>query len=90
MNNQSICSPEYALREAIRFVGGQSALARVCHKQQGHVSHWLKSEKGVPAEYCPLIEEATGVTCERLRPDVRWDVVRQSNKSATEAVRGLA
>lgn len=88
MKNQSICSSVAALREAIKFVGGQSALARVCKKQQGHVSHWLKSGKGVPAEYCPLIEEATGVACERLRPDVRWDVLRQSNAQATESVHG--
>lgn len=88
MKNQSICSSEVALREAIKFAGGQSALARVCKKQQGHVSHWLKSGKGVPAEYCPLIEEATGVTCERLRPDVRWDVVRLSIASTSEPTHG--
>lgn len=71
--------PQLALREAIRMAGGQSALARVCGKDQGHVSHWLKSAKGVPAEHCPAIEDATGVRCEKLRPDVRWEVLRRGS-----------
>ncbi len=42
-----------------------------------HVEYWLKTGR-VPAEHCPAIEQATGglVTCEELRPDVLWSVIR--------------
>ena len=34
------------------------------------------------AEYCPLIEKATGVRCEELRPDVEWAVLRSPKAAA--------
>lgn len=39
---------------------------------------WIYVKKSVPAHQCPRIEELTAgvVTCEEMRPDVRWDVVR--------------
>ena len=44
------------------------------------ISKWLGGEKDVPAYRCPDIEAATGglVRCEDLRPDVRWDVLRNT------------
>jgi len=42
---------------------------------------WCKTDNAVPAEYCPLIEDMTGVMCEELRPDVMWSVLRE-NKAA--------
>ncbi len=43
------------------------------------VSQWASGVKAVPAERCPEIERATGgaVTCEELRPDIAWDVLRK-------------
>lgn len=40
------------------------------------VSDWVSGKKRIPAEQCPRIEELTGIKCEDLRPDVRWDVLR--------------
>lgn len=66
-----------ALSEAIAVAGGQSALARAISAypgqvKQGHVWCWLNRDLRVPAEYCPAIEEATGVSCDRLRPELEW------------------
>lgn len=46
------------------------------------VSLWVNSKRQVPAEYCPKIEKATDghVTCEELRPDVNWAVLRRASK----------
>lgn len=66
-----------ALEEAIEAAGGQSALARAISAtsgqvKQGHVWSWLHRDLKVPPEHCPVIEHVTGVTCERLRPDLQW------------------
>lgn len=51
-----------------------------------HVEHWIKADR-VPADKCPLIERATRehgqpVTCEELRPDVAWGVLRAQTEKA--------
>lgn len=60
------------LERAIELVGGQSALARLCGVKQGHVWHWLRQAKRVPAERVIPIEMATkgAVTRHDLRPDL--------------------
>ena len=42
------------------------------------ISQWASGVRQVPAERCPSIERATNgaVTCEELRPDVDWAVLR--------------
>jgi DNA-binding transcriptional regulator YdaS (Cro superfamily) len=64
-----------ALAEAIRIAGGVGALAEAIGVPSSTPSMW-KKRGSIPAEYCPDIEAATGVFCERLRPDVSWNVVR--------------
>jgi len=59
-----------ALERAIALAGGQSALARAIGKSQGHVWHWVKVAKRVPAEAVLAVEQATGVPRSELRPDV--------------------
>lgn len=61
-----------ALKDAIKEVGGQRALAAKLGKKQGHIGNWLHRDKKVPAEVCADIEAATGgkVTRQDLRPDV--------------------
>lgn len=59
-----------ALEEAVTRAGGQSALARMIDKQQGHVSIWLRRDKKAAPECVLAIETATGVSRHRLRPDV--------------------
>lgn len=48
------------------------------------VTWWRKGERDgrpvrFPSEHCPTCERLTGgaVTCEELRPDVEWGVLRQ-------------
>lgn len=79
-----------ALRRAAEVLGGQAALASVLgFSTRAGVWPWFNTDRKVPAEYCPTIEEATRaaaaqrqdpslvVTCEELRPDVRWGVLRE-------------
>jgi len=73
-----------ALDKAIARAGGQKALGAACGVWQTAVSNW-RVRGNVPAEYCPLIEKATGVRCEELRPDVEWAVLRKSSKQPKAA-----
>lgn len=74
--------PETALERAIRLADGMTALVRKLnergHDITGHstVYQWKKTR--VPADYCPDIEALTGVSCEDLRPDVNWSVLRKA------------
>lgn len=68
---------QVAIREAVRSTdGGQVALARAVGVSQSLVSNWCVGNLVVPADRCPAIERASGVPCERLRPDVEWRRVR--------------
>lgn len=51
---------------------GPSELARMVGCKPPSVIEWR--QRGVPPDRCPSIERMTGgeFTCERLRPDVRW------------------
>ncbi len=68
--NQAPPASSEALKEAIREMGSQKRLAAVVMKAQGHVSHWLAN--GLPHDYAPAIEKATGVSVERLCPATTW------------------
>ena len=68
-----------ALEAAIAAAGSQSALARAVNQhlpagsglsqlQPQNVSSWVRAGRGAPADYCPAIQLATGVACQRLRP----------------------
>ncbi|WP_084362445.1 transcriptional regulator [Caldimonas taiwanensis] len=68
------------LERAISICGGVTALASAIGVASSAPSMW-KSRRKVPAEHCPAIERETrrrghAVTCEELRPDVAWDVLR--------------
>ncbi|WP_081266649.1 transcriptional regulator [Variovorax paradoxus] len=68
--------------------GRQSALAAALGCQSQLIWQWSRGIRRVPAEKCPAIERATGraVTCEELRPDVPWDVLRmQAGAAPVEA-----
>jgi len=83
-------TPKQALAEAARILGGQAAVASLLgYSDRRNVSPWFTTERPFPAEHCPTIERATReiaaqkgdpalvVTCEQLRPDVHWDVLRE-------------
>uniref|UniRef100_UPI003F7EEC5E YdaS family helix-turn-helix protein n=1 Tax=Xanthomonas sp. 0924 TaxID=2835534 RepID=UPI003F7EEC5E len=65
--------------QAVECAGGQAALARMISTErrlfrQGHVWDWVnKTPLGPPPDACPLIEAATGISCDLLRPDLRWE-----------------
>lgn len=58
----------------------QAGLAAALGVSQGMVWQWVHGRRRVPADRCPDIEAATGgaVTCEELRPDVSWHVLRNA------------
>ena len=69
-----------ALKKAISIVGGQRKLAQICGVSQAAVSKWLNGISKIGEDKAILIEQALNglVTCEDLRPDVNWSVVRRS------------
>lgn len=77
------------LASAVEACGGLSKVAAALNVTTNRLANWLK--RGVPAERCPDVEAATGVPCEKLRPDVNWHVLRQtSRKSRQRADSGTA
>lgn len=71
-------------RAAQGYEGGRAALAKELGVTVTAIGNWKK--RGVPSDYCPDIERLTGIRCEELRPDVRWDVLRgQANSPSTHA-----
>jgi len=56
--------------------GGTVKFSRLVGATPQQVTNWLARK--VPAEWCPIIEEATQrkLRCEDLRPDVDWAVLR--------------
>lgn len=61
------------LQRAIETAGGQGRLARRIGARQQEVWNWLNGRQ-IPGHRCPSIERAVQaqVTCEDLRPDIRW------------------
>jgi Putative antitoxin of bacterial toxin-antitoxin system, YdaS/YdaT len=58
----------------IRDLGGTNAVARILNIKPPSVSGWRGRP---PPERCPELERAVSgrVTCEQMRPDVRWSRV---------------
>jgi len=67
--------------------GKRTELARALVVPRILISQWALKRRNVPAERCPEIERATDgrVTCEELRPDVDWAVLRRSAKEGSDA-----
>ena len=68
-----------ALYRAAEILGGQAALAKILgYEDRRNVWPWFATDRPFPAEHCPTVERATNgeVTCEQLRPDVSWSVLR--------------
>lgn len=69
--------------QAVLAAGGIGRLAALINVATSTPSNWVMRGR-VPAEHCPAIERATGVRCEVLRPDVPWDVLRNSERNPAE------
>jgi DNA-binding transcriptional regulator YdaS (Cro superfamily) len=67
-----------ALDKVVSIVGSMQAVADHLGVTKGAVGQWKLQGRRVPAEHCPAIEKMVGgaVTCEELRPDVDWAVLR--------------
>lgn len=59
-----------ALIEAIKIAGSQAALAKKLGKKQGHVWFWLNQAKKLTPTIAIKIEHATGVSRDRLCPEL--------------------
>ena len=72
------------LEQAIKIAGGMTKMAgSLSLSSHAVVYQWKK--KQVPAEKCPDIEALTGITCEQLRPDVNWAVLRKVRKARKDS-----
>jgi DNA-binding transcriptional regulator YdaS (Cro superfamily) len=68
--------PVTPLKLAVKHFGSLEKMGAEFGVSPQAVHMW--GEREVPAEYCPRIEQVTkgAVTCEQLRPDVPWGVIR--------------
>ncbi|MGJ7508699.1 helix-turn-helix domain-containing protein [Variovorax sp. GT1P44] len=76
-----------AILRACQRLGSQAALARELNVTPAAVNQWVSGVRQVPAEQCPVIERVTqgAVSCESLRPDVAWDVLRMQAEPEAKA-----
>lgn len=58
------------LRDAIFKAGGVSKLAKALRVTRSAVSQWQEEGRQTPAKHCVKIEQLTGVSRHKLRPDV--------------------
>lgn len=75
-------SIEHPIDKAARVIGSAAALARLLQITRGAVAQYKEQGRKVRAEHCPIIERETRargevVTCEELRPDIDWSVLRR-------------
>jgi DNA-binding transcriptional regulator YdaS (Cro superfamily) len=85
-HGQQIPPEKRALYRAAEVLGGQAEIASLLgYPDRRNVSHWFKKDgPRFPADHCLTVEAATRalkdpdkvVTCEELRPDMKWHVLR--------------
>ena len=71
--------------KAAEIIGSQVALAAMLGTSKQNISSWIRNSR-IPAEYCPDIERITNgqVSCEELRPDINWSVLRNKKGGLNE------
>jgi DNA-binding transcriptional regulator YdaS (Cro superfamily) len=89
METETVDTKLQALNRAIAAAGGKTALMRALN-ERGHVvnSHGTITQwqlNGVPAKYCPDIEDLTGVKCEQLCPETNWALLRKAPRRLAKA-----
>lgn len=70
------------IQRAIDVAGSITSLANDLGVTPQAICFWRDGKRKIPADKCPLIELVTGVTCESLRPDVAWSVLRNKPELA--------
>lgn len=75
------------LNKAISILGSATKLANVLGVTTQAVCFWRNGNRQIPAHQCPAIEQATNglVTCEELRPDIPWGVLRNKQPESMES-----
>lgn len=63
------------IEKAVAHLGGNSECVRQLGVSWKAFPQWL-GQGFVPAEYCPRIEQLTGVRCEELNDRVDWSLIR--------------
>lgn len=78
-----------ALEEAVRLLGGQTAVAALCAQasgqpvKQAHVWNWLNRDNKMPPEYAVIIEHEVkkhggAITRDVLCPGFPWALVTEA------------
>jgi DNA-binding transcriptional regulator YdaS (Cro superfamily) len=62
--------------QACAAAGNQTELAILLGRPKSTVARWRR--EGVPLKDCVAVHKATGVPCEKLRPDFDWAGARES------------
>ena len=77
----------HILDDACERVGTQRKLAEILGVTEAAVWQVRKGRRAIPARWCPLIEEATkgAIKCEKLRPDIKWQVLRLRSRRPRKA-----
>jgi DNA-binding transcriptional regulator YdaS (Cro superfamily) len=84
-------TPVSVIDSVLERANGCAALASDLTKRleqdisRTRVWNWINRDKRFPAEFCPSIEAITGITCEQLRPDVEWSVLRGKKRKAKQS-----
>lgn len=79
------------LHEAVRRIGSQGRMAKLCKVAQPTVWKWLNFGKPLPAEHVLAVEAATGISRHDLRPDIYpRDVPNSSGEAANSDQTGAA
>lgn len=73
------------IQDAIDLAGSITNFSKMLGVTPQAVCFWRDGKRQIPADKCPLIEKVTGgvISCERLRPDVAWSVIRNQPELAT-------
>lgn len=68
-----------AVERAVKIFGSQVKLARAINVSRAQVWQWLNNTNRVSSKKAINIEDITNrkVTCEELRPDINWSVLRK-------------
>lgn len=70
-------------------VRGVTAMAGALKVSKPTVSQWIPAKRShrrpIPPVRCLQIERLTGVTCEELRPDIDWSVLRGQKRKRKHA-----
>lgn len=57
------------IQKAIKQAGSNNKLATMIQTHRQNIDNWARSGEP-PAEFCPAIKQATGVSLAELRPDI--------------------